>query len=194
MKDGVKQIYMAACIGPNGERIGAYKFGCSHGWADRVKHVTVNLPFTLEVEAVAPGGYFMEHACHLYLREYRIAGEYFRDCEEVRSFIAQANRRGHAFDLIRDNGDEVAFIPSFKGFLAYHKVLVDDACRRGGLTKSYYTNKAGEVTKPSRKLLAAAALVAIERGQFVRWPEDGRNGSLGRRSGGKWEASQQVAA
>lgn len=191
-----QEIYMAACIGPNGDRMGAYKFGCSAGWSDRVKAVTANLPFTLEVEAVVPGGLFIEYACHLHLRDYRIAREYFRDCEEVRAFIAAAARRGHAFESIREYDDiDVSFVECVAGFMSHHGISIDDACRRGGLTKTYYANKAGDLVKPSRKLLAAAALVAAERGHSVRWPGDGARGLKKQKYGvnGRVDAQQRLS-
>ena len=83
MKDISQRVYFARCIGPKGDPIGAYKVGCSYGHNDRVQQFTANLPFTAELVAVTPGSLVMEACCHLWLKPYRIAGEYFSDAQPV---------------------------------------------------------------------------------------------------------------
>lgn len=174
MKDNSQKVYFARCIGPRGEPIGAYKIGCSCGHNDRLQSLTANLPFTVELRAIAVGGMFMEAACHLALRQHRIAGEYFHECPEVDKFVDRVARTGDAFYRISESADRYDRIgfPTdlITPFMAYHGVTLADACRRMGTTTSRY-EKVKSLGK-NRKLAAAVALVAAERGQFVSWPAD----------------------
>jgi hypothetical protein len=182
MIDRSQKVYMAHCVGPDGNRIGAVKIGCSHGWNERIKDVTANLPFTLELAAVVPGGFFMEAACHLYLKSERIGGEYFLSSEKTLKLLSSSAKDGQAFQYISDSGSHEASADMIKGLLEYHDISVDDACERAGISASYVKGRAGGLEKPSRKLLAGAALVASSRHQFCNWPDDGFKGLLGEKS------------
>lgn len=182
MIDRSQKVYMAHCIGPEGNRIGAVKIGCSHGWNERIKDVVANLPFTLEIAAVVPGGFFMEAVCHLHLKEERIGGEYFRSSERTLGFVSRCAETGEAFRYISDTGAFECSLDMIKAFLSYHSVSAKEACERAGLAASYYIGKSGLLEKKSREVLAAAALVAASRGQYSTWPGHGLQGQTAKKT------------
>lgn len=179
MTDSAQQVYFAKCIGPTGEPIGAYKIGCSHGWKDRVKSVTANLPFTLEVEAVTPGGLVMERIVHIMMKKRRIAGEYFHDHSDIHGLIAKINRSGRAFDRITDLASCNLPDGTIQNFMKYHGVTLSDACKTIGKSLAYYEKRSPRTAFKSNVVTAAVAITAYRRGQYVEWPTDAIRGFLG---------------
>lgn len=171
MKDVGCKVYFARCIGPNGLPIGAYKIGASYGHNERIKRVAISLPFTLELAAVTPGSTIMEAICHVYLREYCVGGEYFRECPEVNKFVARVAATGSAFHYISDSGYDRLPDASIDPFMAYHGVTSAEV-------GDYLKRPADKITKlrksghRSRNIIGAAALIAASRRQYVRWPDD----------------------
>lgn len=178
MKDACRKVYFARCIGPRGEPIGAYKIGCSHGYNDRVNSLAANLPFSLELVAVAPGGWIMEHACHLRLRQHRIGGEYFHASDDVEGFIGNVAETGHPFRYIFDDGTDMHRTMTTHDmvalFMKYHRVSLQEACLFLGSSPKRYEGK-----KLNLKIAAATALVAASREQPVHWPMDALGGLTG---------------
>lgn len=168
-----RQVYFAKCIGPTGEPIGAYKIGCSYSVEERIKAVGSGLPFTAVIEAVIPGGLVMEAAIHLRFKAHKLGGEYFRADQELIDRVAHAAKHGEAFTEFHDSGGSDA-VPdgAVAAFLNYHDISVADVCERLGIPLNSY-DKA--ITKPrfsSRRVVAAAGLVAILRKQRAHWPDD----------------------
>lgn len=170
MKDVSRKVYFARCLGPTGAPIGAYKIGCSMGHNDRIKSVAANLPFSLELVATTPGSMVMEAICHLYLKEHRIAGEYFHECPPVDKFVTRVAETGRAFTFISDSGFDGGVGALVAPFMSFHGVTVEDICKYLGRPKSAFdVIKAGY---KSRNLIAAVALIAAERTQHVSWPDN----------------------
>jgi hypothetical protein len=189
--DVSRKVYFARCIGPTGVPMGAYKIGCSYGWNDRIKTVTANLPFTLEVAAVVPGSMFMEAAVHLYLKAHRIAGEYFYANEAVERFVQRAAERGEAFNYIFDLGSDYSNDGTVEAFLHYHGVSLKEACLRAGTDPKRF--EAMKVVGKNRRVLVGAALVAAERGQVVHWPDNVIEGLLGHQAPMVLQAQEEAA-
>lgn len=181
MKDVSRKVYFARCIGPRGEPMGAYKIGCSFGHNDRIKAQTVSLPFSLELVAVTPGGRVMETACHMWLRDHRIGGEYFLDSPDVQAMVDRAAETGEAFSRIHDDGsDDHHSVTQDKivgAFMAYHKVSLVDACAYAKVPVRRFQSSGA---KKTLKLAAAAALIASNQGHNVSWPLDAFAGLEGR--------------
>ena len=183
MKDVSKKVYFARCIGPDGRDIGAYKIGCSHGHELRVKYIASCLPFSLEVEATSPGDFLLESMCHLKFRDDCLGGEYFRSTDAVVSAVRRAAETGEVFPRLKDG----AYMGQFQGngwdildgFLRYHELAIKDACESGGMSAPYYEKALQAGTRISRKMVAAAALAALDKGHFVSWPSNAYEGCLG---------------
>ncbi len=179
MIDRSKRVYFAKCVGPLGP-IGAYKIGCSHGWNERVKQLSANLPFTLELEASVPGGMFLEAFCHHHLKDSRIGGEYFREDERVMKVVERAAKQGCAYSYVTDSSSGRDIPEGALGaFLTYHGVTLQEVSLRLGIPFSRLERVTAKPRFQSRRLLAAAAFVAQSREQFVNWPEDALSGLLG---------------
>lgn len=174
-----RMVYFAECIGPKGAPIGAYKIGCSYGWQSRLKQVSSGLPFSLEIRAAVPGDLVLERICHLALKEYCISGEYFHASERVIKVAKYAAENGRAFQLIEDLGEHTVPDGSVKAFMGFHDVTLADICTLLGVAPSQYEKRIEKSKYKSRNLIAAAAVVANRRGQYVRWPTDAMRGLLG---------------
>lgn len=183
MIDRTKRVYFARCIGPTGEPIGAYKIGCSHGWNERVKQVASNLPFTLEVEATVQGGYVMEKVIHILLKHEKISGEYFHARGDVVSFVQTCAERGSPFWYISDvGGSDTLPDGALHAFMRYHGVTLAEACRELGVSLSSMESRAAKKSYSASKIIAAVAIVAAHRQQYVNWPTDALLGLLGKKS------------
>jgi hypothetical protein len=178
MSDTFRQVYFAECIGPNGP-IGAIKIGCSHGWTNRLKQISSGLPFDLELRALVTGDLVMEKICHLALKEHCISGEYFHASERVLGVIKTAAETGRAFSLIEDLGEPSIPDGAVKAFMEFHGVELSEVCDILGFPISQYEKRLADSKYKSRNMIAAAAIVANRRGQFVRWPTDAMRGLLG---------------
>lgn len=181
--DRTQRVYFAKCIGPTGEPLGAYKIGCSYGWNERVKQVSSGLPFSLEVEATVLGGFVMEKALHLCLKEDSISGEYFHARGKVLELVDRCAKTGNPFARIRDTaGHEAMPDDALQAFMKFHGVTLADACALLGFSASAYEKRAAKKEYRSSKVVAAVALVAARRGQYVNWPTDALKGLLGQES------------
>lgn len=173
-----RKVYVARCIGPTGQPIGAYKFGCSWGFEARIQAVASSLPFSLEFVSAFSGGLVMEAACHIHLKEHRISGEYFHENEFVDRFVGEAVKHGSPFQRFEDTGSDDARDAVFEAFREYHRIALEDACAFVGVRPKDY-EKSPTRFRRSRKLIAAVGLVASKRGQYARWPNDAISGLLG---------------
>lgn len=156
-------VYFAACLGPFGQPIGAYKIGHSANIESRMRSVASTLPFSLECVATVPGGYFMETLIHLYLKDHRIRGEYFRVNDATDTFIRKAVERGQAFNYIQDEGLSDWFDLAQKAklrdaFLRYHKVRLEEAADYLGSSIDRCRTDGHAM-----KVICAAAIVAQRR-------------------------------
>lgn len=177
-----RQVYFAECIGPDGKPIGAYKIGCSHGWRDRLKSAASGLPFTLELRGAASGDLVLEKICHLAFKEERISGEYFRPSERIVAAAEAAREKGRFFPLIEDLGEWSIPDGAVQAFLKFHCVSSAEVCAILDVPESQYERRIANAKYRSRNVVAAAAVVANRRGQYVRWPTDALHGLLGERS------------
>lgn len=174
-------IYAAACLGPDGMPIGAYKFGCTTNVPSRLKSVSQTLPFSLDLAATMPGGFFLEACTHLHLRQHAIRGEYFRMSAETDGFVRRMGTGRGAFYYISDDGTDISLPANQRvaiqaAFMEFHGVTIAEGRAFLGLAKrevearpAYYTTR----------LMAATALIASNRGYFVRWPHDALSALVG---------------
>lgn len=180
MRDRSQRVYFARCIGPRGDPIGAYKIGCSHGMDMRVRQLTANMPFTAELVASVPGSYVLEAICHLSLKADHIRGEYFHASERLERIVDYAAREGVAFSYINDLGTREVPDGALQAFMRYHDVSVEDFCEvLGGSPKQYEKQLAKPRYNP-RKTVAAVAIAASRRLQYVNWPNDALLGLCGK--------------
>lgn len=174
-----KRVYFARCLGPKGEPIGAIKIGCSYGHEDRLVSIGRNLPFSLKLIARVPGHLVLETACHLYLRNHRIDGEYFHDNEVVQKFVAGAQARCAAFpQFTADPCDEVHPM-AMEGFMSFHGVSLEEVCKFLSIPLKRHEGKISG--KYNGKLVAATGLLAQARNQHPHWPRDAISGMAGKR-------------
>lgn len=75
-----RKIYFAACNG----RI---KVGIAQDVIARVRQIGEHLSDPIEIIGVIPGDHKQEKAIHAALRDHRLKGEWFRDCENVRRLL-----------------------------------------------------------------------------------------------------------
>lgn len=185
MIDKCRMVYYADCIGPTGESIGAYKIGCSYGFNNRVKQLASNLPFSLDVVAAVPGGLITEAAVHLFLKQDKIGGEYFRKSEAVCEYVDAVTKRGTAFWHFEEGatlrGDDKVEAPIVRAFMDYHGISDDEVVERLGLAKSIYA-KSHKQRFGNRKWIAAIAVILCERKQYCTWPHDALAGVVGKKS------------
>jgi hypothetical protein len=78
----VSEVYFIACEG----RI---KIGLSRNADSRVKELATAAPAKLTFLARVHGGRELETALHRRLRDHRVSGEWFRDCDEVRGVMQE---------------------------------------------------------------------------------------------------------
>lgn len=182
MIDRSQKVYFGRCIGPSGEDMGAYKIGCSHGWNERIKQVVAGLPFTIEVDAITQGGFFLEKALHIYLKEEKISGEYFHARGKVLDVVALCKKTGSPFHHIRDLGPGTVPDGALKGFMDYHGVTTSELCEYLGYKESEFVKRSAKPSFRSSTVTAAIALIAAEYGQYVSWPTDALAGLLGEES------------
>jgi len=166
-------------MGPDGQPIGAYKIGCSHGWQDRLKQIGSGLPFSLELRAAVSGDLVLERICHLSFKEDCISGEYFRPSERLLRCVKTANEYGRIFTLIEDLGESTVPDGAVQAFMDFHAVNLDEVCRVLGVPPGQYEKRVANSKYRSRNIVAAAAVVASRKGHYVRWPTDALRGLLG---------------
>lgn len=174
-----RSVYIARCLGPNGDPIGAIKVGCSFGFDKRLEAVARNQPFTLELITHVPGHLIMEKACHLYLKKYRIDGEFFHESEAVMKFANTAKERGTAFYYFSDDGFDHLPEKAVQAFMEYQGISLDAVCEYLGVPLKRYAGKLDG--KRNSTVIAAAALLAQSQGRFVNWPGDALRGLVGER-------------
>ncbi|TCL70615.1 GIY-YIG nuclease family protein [Rhizobium sp. BK251] len=183
MIDRSQRVYFARCIGPTGDPIGAYKIGCSYGWNERAKQIGSGMPFTVEIEATVLGGYVMEKALHISLKEDCISGEYFHARGRVLEFVKRCATTGSPYLNIKDTaGTDTLPEGALQAFMTFHGVTLAEACAVLGFRESDYEKRASKKSYRSSKVVAAVAIVAARRGQYVNWPTDALRGLLGHES------------
>ena len=89
------QVYFAL----SGNRV---KIGYSANVERRLEDVGAHLEAPLALLGTITGGYSTEHAIHAALSEFRLKGEWFRDCADVRGYI----------DRLLEVGPEAMGLPS----------------------------------------------------------------------------------
>lgn len=179
MRDRSQRVYFAKCFGPKGDPIGAYKIGCSYGHDLRVKQLTANLPFTAEIVASVPGGFVLEAICHIPLKDEHISGEYFHASERLERIVENAVNEGFAFDYITDLGTREVPAGALQAFMKYHDVSLDDFCKVLGVSPKQYEKHLSRPRYNPRKVVAAIAIIASRRRQYVNWPNDALLGLCG---------------
>lgn len=178
MSNDGRKVYFAECIGPLGP-IGAYKIGCSFGWRDRLKQIGSGLPFSLELRAAVSGDTVLEKICHIAFKDDCISGEYFRATDRVVKAAAFAAEKGRVFPLIEDLGEQTVPDGAVPAFMGFHGVSLGEVCELLGFAESQYERRLANVKYRSRNIVAATAVIANRRGQYVRWPTDALRGLLG---------------
>lgn len=79
----MSEVYFIQCEG----RI---KIGLSRNADGRLKELSTGAPAKLVFLARVPGGRQLETALHRRLRDYRVYGEWFHDCDDVRDVMQDA--------------------------------------------------------------------------------------------------------
>jgi hypothetical protein len=176
---GHQSVYFARCLTPWGTPMGAIKVGCSYGHELRLKAISMNQPYSLELLALVPGGMLMETLVHLFLQKHRIAGEYFHENAHVAEYVQAVAERGTAFHYMSVSpcGDRLPD-GAFTAFLQYHGITIEQVCEYLGRDPKPYLAKTKGI---NRKLIAAAVLIARNEtgGRYVSWPTDCIHGLLG---------------
>jgi hypothetical protein len=168
-----RQVYFARCIAANGADMGAIKIGCSYHPLDRVGAVSALQPYDCRVLASCPGTMLEESVAHLWLRDHRIAGEFFRDAPEVMAFVDEVAGHGRFPERLAIGASE--YLPNMtqaKNFMARHSVGVDEMQALTGATSSAYRDQIKLGKNPNRRFIAAMIVAALRRGHRVNWPQD----------------------
>lgn len=85
---------------------GRIKIGTTRGdIAERLKQIGAHLTTPVVLLGWIDGGHAFEHAIHLHLTEYRLQGEWFRDCEEVRRCVR---------NLLLGGSEAIGYEPPFE--------------------------------------------------------------------------------
>lgn len=174
-----RMVYFARCLGPWGTPMGAIKVGCSYGHELRVKAISSNQPYSLELITAVPGEMLLETLVHLYLQKHRIAGEFFHENAYVTEYLEGVIERGTAF-VQMDAPPQGDYLPdgSLDAFLKYHGLTLNRVFEFLGREPKVIAD-IGRMK--NRKLIAAAMLIARWEGdgRYVHWPADCVRGLLG---------------
>jgi hypothetical protein len=170
-----RQVYFARCIAANGADMGAIKIGCSYQPLDRVGAVSALQPYECKLLATCAGTMLEEAIAHLWLREHRIAGEFFHDTPEVMAFVDEVIRTGAFPVRFRIGASE--YLPSMAeatAFMARHGLVVDEMQALTGATSTTYRDQIKLGKRPNRRFIAAMMVAALRRGHRINWPQDVR--------------------
>ena len=164
-------IYFADCKGPKGDPLGAIKIGYSSTPDIRCRRMLGSYPFQLNMIGQVPGGFLTEKMCHLELQKHRINLEFFHSEKDVTEFVENALRRGKAFDKFEDKSSRMEIEPNdILNFLSEYKITIERVCQRLGVRPDYFSRNLQNSMYKNNRLVAAAALEALNDGYTVEWP------------------------
>jgi len=89
-------IYLIVCYKTN-----TCKIGCSDSPEVRLIEIQIGNPFLLELLTTIEGTVTDEKIIHSLFKEYRLSGEWFRYCDEIRSFFKVENLNIENEELIK---------------------------------------------------------------------------------------------
>ena len=166
-----RMIYFGRCVAANGADMGAIKIGCSARVEERIAAISTQVPFTCEKLATCPGGWFAEEVLHMWLRADQIRGEFFHDRGETRRLTNLVAATGELPFMVPDVPHwEISSVVAL-AFMAAHGITAATiAALTGGKVKSYEAMLATQVL-PSRRVVAALTVAAIQKQQAVDWPQ-----------------------
>lgn len=175
-KDGF--LYFAKCLAPDGYDLNVVKIGCAEKPEKRIKSVATNQPFTCELVATAPGGMFLEHFTHMWLRNHKLTGEFFHNRGEVAELMEYVRKHGRHPFPISFRGPEGWFKTlDLVHFMDKFGISMRDVSKTAGVTFSSYDALLKREQCGNRRLLAAVSVTAVRRGFHITYPADFRPSS-----------------
>lgn len=166
-------IYFARCIGWDGTDMHAFKIGMSHVPDERTAAISSQLPFACEIVATAPGDLFVEGVVHMWLRNHKLGGEYYKAEGETLVLVEFAKRHGRLpFPITHDGNTYSLADVDIKSFMEKHGLDFDEVERLAGVSAGYYRKLFDDGTRFNRRFLAAVAVSVMRRGFSVQWPLD----------------------
>jgi hypothetical protein len=82
--EGRALVYIVQCE----DEFGPVKIGVSSNVPERIKALEAYNPYPLKLLALLSGGYLLEEALHRRFAQWRIRGEWFAYCSEIRALVA----------------------------------------------------------------------------------------------------------
>lgn len=163
MRTGTIYFYFIECDG----RI---KIGFSRNPDARVRELSTGAPAKLNFLGRVNGAISLETALHRHLRNYRVSGEWFRDCDPVREAMQQALNGKSFGDRQFRYPELVAALKRIASPLSFGdsvKDVIKRASDRSGLphwrTFNIYYGKARRVEVSEAILIREALLASINR-------------------------------
>lgn len=168
------EVYFARCVGWNGADLGAIKIGVAFEPASRVLSVCSQLPFECELVTSVPGDLFVEFFVHMWLRQQRLGGEYFKAEGETLRVMEHAKQHGALpFPLFETTAGNWSFAGlDVKGFMDRHGISFKEVERLSGISPNHYSKVFERTGTLNRRGFAALAVAAVKRGLSVHWPRD----------------------
>lgn len=166
-------VYFAECETIAGVNMGVFKIGVAHNPESRVKSVTANEPFFCNLVCFTPGDMFLEYFCHMWLKADHVAGEYYRDSEELQRIIRSIKDTGSLPFPIKLVEPEGMFIHlDVVSYMDRNGISFRDIEKATGLSSQHYKKMLEKQPCGNRRFLAAVAVTAVRRGITVHWARD----------------------
>lgn len=167
------EVYFADCHTVDGADMGVIKVGLSYRPMRRVKMVTVTEPFVCELICHTPGDMFIEYFCHMWLKDYHVAGEFFRKSVETDRLIKSIKDTGKLPFPIKFVSAEGLFSQlDVVGYMENNGISLADVERATGITTQHYKKVLEKARSGNRRLLAAVAVTAVKKGLTIHWARD----------------------
>jgi hypothetical protein len=165
-------VYFARCFTTRGMDIGAIKIGSSHYVAHRLDAISTNQPYDCRLIGTCPGNMLEEYAAHLWLRPYRISGEYFHADPEVMDFVERACTSNQFPLPVHDANEYLPSAAEARNFLECHGLTLEDLAATSGSKVASYKTAFNNDTRPTRRMIAAMMVAALRKGHVIRWQAD----------------------
>lgn len=168
-------VYFARCISWNGADLDAIKIGLSVWPQHRVRAVASQQPFVCELIGQFPGDMFAEYFVHMWLRQHKLGGEFFKAEGEVLRLADHARKTGELpFPIFEENPNRPWTFQAIRidDYMERHSITFDDIEADAGVAGDYHRKHFARGGGPNRRFLAALAVCAVKRGLEVHWPLD----------------------
>lgn len=166
-------VYFATCTTVDGVDMGVVKIGLSYDPAERMKMLAATEPFQCELICSTPGDMFLEYFVHMWLNEYRVAGEYFRKSPELDRLIHSVKKTGKLPFPIKFVSKEGTFVDlDAAQYMARTGITFRDIERSTGVSGQHHKKLLEKRPCGNRRFLAALAVTAVRKGLTIRWSRD----------------------